>query len=247
MSALQILYQDDDIVVVNKPAKMLVHRSWLDRHECNFVMTTLRDMLQRQVYTVHRLDRPTSGALLFALSSHAARVLSMQFTAQAVHKSYIAIVRGYLADSGRIEYALKHKLDKIADKYTSPNKAPESAITDYACLATTEMPFVSTTRYATSRYSLMHLVPVTGRKHQLRRHMTHLFHPIVGDTTHGDTAQNYAVATHTGVSRLLLHAYALTFNNMHGQPVRVTAPLDADFRRVMVDFGWGEVNLDGVI
>ncbi|WFF39237.1 tRNA pseudouridine(65) synthase TruC [Moraxella nasibovis] len=235
---LEILYQDDDLVVVNKPAKMLVHRSWLDKHETVFVMTTLRDMLGTYVYPVHRLDRPTSGVLLFAKSSEAARILSLQFEQHTVEKSYLAVVRGHLLGCGRVDYPLKVKLDKIADKFANTDKAPETAITDYENLATCELPIVSTPRYATSRYSLMKLTPITGRKHQLRRHMTHLFHPIVGDTTHGDTAQNRTVADFTGVSRLLLHAHSLAFDDLSGERISVVAPLDVDFQKVMSDFGW---------
>lgn len=235
---LNILYQDDDLVVVNKPAGMLVHRSWLDKHETVFVMTTLRDILGQHVFPVHRLDRPTSGVLLFAKSSVVARALSVQFEHRMVDKSYLAVVRGYLLDSGRIDYPLKVKLDKIADKFAKTDKKPEPAITNYENLAICEMPFVSVDRYATSRYSLMKLVPSTGRKHQLRRHMTHLFHPIVGDTTHGDTAQNRAVAEFTGVSRLLLHAHTLAFDDMNGKRITVLAPLDDGFCRAMMYFGW---------
>ncbi len=237
---LQILYQDDDLVVVNKPAGMLVHRSWLDKHERVFVMTMLRDMIGQHVFPVHRLDRPTSGVLLFAKSSHVARSLSVQFENHLVEKSYLVVVRGYLLGSDRIDYPLKVKLDKIANKFSKADKLPEPAITDYESLATSEMDFVSTPRYATSRYSLVRLVPITGRKHQLRRHMTHLFHPIVGDTTHGDTAQNKAVQNFTGVSRLMLHAHRLGFEDMMGQRIQVVAPIDDEFKRMMHDFGWAE-------
>ncbi|WP_066800658.1 tRNA pseudouridine(65) synthase TruC [Moraxella oblonga] len=240
---IEILYQDDDLVVVNKPAGILVHRSWLDKHETVFVMTVLRDMLGRHVYPVHRLDRPTSGVLLFALSSEVARILSLQFEHHTVEKSYLALVRGYLLGSGRIDYPLKVKLDKIADKFASLDKAPEMAMTDYQNLATCEMPFISTPRYATSRYSLVQLTPITGRKHQLRRHMTHLFHPIIGDTTYGDTAQNRAVYEFTGVSRLLLHAHTLLFDDVNGRRVQVVAPLDEDFKKIMTQFGLTDISL----
>lgn len=235
---LDILYQDDDLVVVNKPAKMLVHRSWLDKHETVFVMTTLRDMLGIHVYPVHRLDRPTSGVLLFAKSSEAARILSVQFENHTVDKSYLAVVRGHLLGCGRVDYPLKVRLDKIADKFAKADKEPESAITDYENLAVAELPIVSTPRYATSRYSLMKLTPITGRKHQLRRHMTHLFHPIVGDTTHGDTAQNKAIERFCGVSRLLLHAHRLSFDDVKGERITVTAPFDDEFGRVVELMGW---------
>ena len=172
-----------------------------------------------------------------ALSSEVARILSLQFEQHTVEKSYLAVVRGYLMGAGRIDYPLKVKLDKIADKFANTDKAPESAITDYQNLATCELPIVSTPRYATSRYSLLSLTPITGRKHQLRRHMTHLFHPIVGDTTHGDTAQNRAVAEFTGVSRWLLHAHCLVFDDMSGRRVKVVAPLDKGFQMVLIKFG----------
>lgn len=240
---IEILYQDDDLVAVNKPAGMLVHRSWLDKYETVFVMTVLRDMLGQHVYPIHRLDRPTSGVLLFALSSEFARILSLQFENHTVEKSYLALVRGYLMGSGRIDYPLKVKLDKIADKFANPNKTPETAITDYQNLATCEMPFISTPRYATSRYSLVKLIPITGRKHQLRRHMTHMFHPIVGDTTYGDTTQNRAVTKFTGVSRLLLHAHTLSFDDVNGRRVQVVAPLDGDFKSVMTCFGLADISL----
>lgn len=235
---LQIIYQDDDCVAVNKPAKMLVHRSWLDKHETTFVMQTLRDQLGQYVYPVHRLDRPTSGVLLFALNVDTARHLSLQFEHHQVKKVYWAVVRGYLMGEGCVDYPLKVRLDKIADKLSDTDKPDEAAMTNYRCLGITEQPFVSAGRYLTSRYSLMELRPITGRKHQLRRHMTHLFHPIVGDTTYGDTAQNRAVAHHTGVSRLLLHAQSLSFIHKSNQVVTITADLDDEFKQVMMQFGW---------
>lgn len=236
---LEILYQDQDCVAINKPAGMLVHRSWLDSHETEFVMQTLRDQLGRYVYPIHRLDRPTSGVLLFALASDSARQLSQQFAAQTIHKTYWAIVRGHLHGSGRIDYPLKEALDKIADKFTNPDKPPQEAITDWRCLAQTEQAFSSTPRYPSSRYSWLELTPHTGRKHQLRRHMKHVFHPIVGDTTYGDNAQNRAVANHTGCSRLLLHARALTFQCLkNGSNITAIAPIDDAWQRVLDGFDW---------
>ncbi len=240
MTTLPILYQDEHIVIINKPAGMLVHRSWLDKHETVFVMQTLRDQIGQLVYPVHRLDRPTSGVLLFALNSDIARTLSMQFERHEVTKTYLAVVRGAMTAGGRIDYPLKVRLDKIADKFADTDKPPEPAITDYQVLATTEQPFVSCTRFATSRYSLVELTPITGRKHQLRRHMKHIFHPIVGDTTYGDKVQNRAIIAHVGVKRLLLHAYRLAFTHpVTGRPMSVTAPVDDAFGRVMDAFGWG--------
>lgn len=236
---LDILYRDTLCIAVNKPAGMLVHRSWLDRHETRFVMQTLRDQTGRHVYPVHRLDRPTSGVLLFAFDSESAHLLSRQFEQQTVQKTYWAVVRGHLNGSGRIDYPLKEEADKIADPFADPDKPAQHAVTDYRCLAQTEQPFQSAARYPTSRYSWVELTPHTGRKHQLRRHLKHIFHPIVGDTTHGDNAQNRAVAAHTGSTRLMLHARTLAFNKPDGSGrITVCADVDGQWQQLARAFDW---------
>ena len=235
---LEILYQDDVLVAVNKPAGMLVHRSWLDRHETQFVMQTLRDQIGQLVYPIHRLDRPTSGVLLFALNSEIANLLCLQFEQKQTEKQYLAVVRGYVTGHGEIDYPLKIQLDKIADKFSQQDKAPQSAVTFYEGLQTVEMPY-GVGRYATSRYSLVRLVPKMGRKHQLRRHMKHIFHPILGDTQYGDLHQNRALTEHTGCSRLMLHAEKLTFVHPLTQlPITIQAGLDAQWRNLMQTFQW---------
>lgn len=235
---LEILYQDEVLVAVNKPAGMLVHRSWLDRHETQFVMQTLRDQIGQLVYPIHRLDRPTSGVLLFALNSEIANLLCLQFEQKQIEKQYLAVVRGYVTGHGEIDYPLKVQLDKIADKFSQPDKAPQSAVTFYEGLQTVEMPY-GVGRYATSRYSLVRLIPQTGRKHQLRRHMKHIFHPILGDTQYGDLHQNRALMEHTGCARLLLHAEKLTFvHPLTQRPMTIQAGLDAQWQNLMQTFQW---------
>ena len=235
---LEILYQDDVLVAINKPAGMLVHRSWLDRHETQFVMQTLRDQIGQLVYPIHRLDRPTSGVLLFALNSEIANLLCLQFEQKQIEKQYLAVVRGYVTGHGEIDYPLKVQLDKIADKFSQPDKAPQSAVTFYEGLQTVEMPY-GVGRYATSRYSLVRLIPQTGRKHQLRRHMKHIFHPILGDTQYGDLHQNRALMEHTGCARLLLHAEKLTFvHPLTQRPMTIQAGLDAQWQNLMQTFQW---------
>ena len=235
---LEILYQDEVLVAVNKPAGMLVHRSWLDRHETQFVMQTLRDQIGQLVYPIHRLDRPTSGVLLFALNSEIAHKLCQQFEQKQIEKQYLAVVRGYVTGHGEIDYPLKVQLDKIADKFSQPDKAPQSAVTFYEGLQTVEMPY-GVGRYATSRYSLVRLIPQTGRKHQLRRHMKHIFHPILGDTQYGDLHQNRALMEHTGCARLLLHAEKLIFvHPLTQRPMTIQAGLDAQWQNLMQTFQW---------
>lgn len=231
--ALEILYQDDLLVAVNKPAGMLVHRSWLDRYETRFVMQTLRDQIGQLVYPIHRLDRPTSGVLLFALDSETANYLCLQFEQKIVEKHYLAVVRGYVNGSGQIDYPLKPKLDKIADKFSETEKEAQTAITDYQSLATVELDYPAG-RYATARYSLLKLTPQTGRKHQLRRHLKHIFHPILGDTQYGDLVQNRSLKQHTGIGRLLLHAQSLKFQHPKtGDFCQITAGLDQQWQQAI--------------
>ncbi|OOR95173.1 tRNA pseudouridine(65) synthase TruC [Canicola haemoglobinophilus] len=234
---LDILYQDEFLVAVNKPAGMLVHRSWLDSHETQFVMQTLRDQIGQHVFPIHRLDRPTSGVLLFALNAEIANLLCLQFEQKKVEKSYLAVVRGYLTDAQTIDYPLKVQLDKIADKF-SQEKEPQQAITDYRGLKIAEMPY-GVGRYTTSRYSLVRLIPHTGRKHQLRRHLKHIFHPILGDTQYGDLHQNRALSQNVGVNRLMLHAEKLCFQHpVTNERVEIVADLDEQWKLLFKTFNW---------
>lgn len=151
---LEILYQDEWLVAVNKPSGWLVHRSWLDRDEKVVVMQTVRDQIGQHVFTAHRLDRPTSGVLLMGLSSEAGRLLSQQFEHHQIQKRYHAIVRGWLMDDAVLDYPLVEELDKIADKFARDDKGPQPAVTHYRGPATVEMP-VATGRYPTTRYGLV--------------------------------------------------------------------------------------------
>lgn len=235
---LEILYQDKWLVAVNKPAGMLVHRSWLDPHETQFVMQRLRDQIGQHVFPIHRLDRPTSGVLLFALSSEIANLMCLQFEQKKVKKFYLAVLRGYLEGANRIDYPLKIQLDKIADKFAKEDNIAQEAVTDYECLKIIEMPYPAG-RYKTSRYSLVRLIPHTGRKHQLRRHCKHIFHPILGDTQYGDLHQNRALTENTGCKRLLLHAETLCFIHPISQAtITIHAPLDEQWQDLMTKFGW---------
>ncbi|EMH4163668.1 tRNA pseudouridine(65) synthase TruC [Pluralibacter gergoviae] len=235
---LEILYQDEWLVAVNKPSGWLVHRSWLDRDEKVVVMQTVRDQIGQHVFTAHRLDRPTSGVLLMGLSSEAGRRLSLQFEQHQIQKRYHAIVRGWLMDEATLDYPLVEELDKIADKFARENKDPQPAVTHYRGLASVEMP-VATGRYPTTRYGLVELEPKTGRKHQLRRHLSHLRHPIIGDSKHGDLRQNRSAAEHFGCDRLMLHASELTLvHPFTGEPLIIRAGLDPVWMQALSHFGW---------
>jgi tRNA pseudouridine65 synthase len=233
--ALQILFRDQWVVVVNKPEGMLVHRSWLDKDETRFLLQTLRDQIGQKVYPVHRLDRPTSGVILFALSSEIARQISE--TLPVWKKYYLALVRGYVLEPGTLDYPLKEQLDAIADACCRTDKAPQSAVTRYHPIAYTERPYPAG-RYATARFTLLACQPLTGRKHQIRRHLSHLRHPVIGDTTHGDGKQNQAFRLNEAIHRLMLHACQLEWvHPVSGERVVVRAPSEC-FDALYAQMGW---------
>ncbi|MDA9764665.1 MAG: tRNA pseudouridine(65) synthase TruC [Opitutales bacterium] len=224
---LKIVYRDETLVVINKPAGMLVHRTRLDYGETVFAVQRLRDQIGLKVHPVHRLDKPTSGLLLFALNVEALKDLQTQFTERKVEKMYWAVVRGYLSEDGTLDYPLKREVDPYSQSTTEVN---QNAITHHRCLAQTELP-TPVGRYPTTRYSFIELKPETGRKHQLRRHMAHLRHPIVGDTRHGDGVHNRFFRERWGIHRLLLHAQQLSFNHpTSGDRISLTAELDEAFQ-----------------
>jgi len=232
-----ILYRDADYVVVSKPAGLLVHRSGLASRETEFAVQLVRDSIGQRVFPVHRLDRPTSGALVFALSSAAARALSLEFTERRVDKEYLAIVRGWAPVERVIDYELREELDAYADGAEGFRLACE-AVTQIRRIADVELP-VAVDRYPTSRYSLVACRPVTGRKHQIRRHLRHLGHPIVGDITHGVGKHNRFFESEFGVRRLLLACTSIVFTHpATGQRVEVRAPLCPEFTHVLRELGW---------
>ncbi len=206
---MEILYHDEYLVAVNKPAGLLVHPSDIDRREKKSALQILRNKIGHYVYPIHRLDKPTSGVLLFGLSPTVAKDMSDLFLKHTIVKKYWAVVRGYTKDSDTIDYPLK----RIIDRYGKPiTKADEkqSAKTRYRRRATLEIP-IAVDKYPTSRYSLVELIPLTGRRHQLRRHMKHISHPIVGDTKYGKRTHNAFFKNTYHCSRLLLAAVSLTF------------------------------------
>jgi len=235
---LEIIYQDEYLVAVNKPAGMLVHRSWLDKHETQFVMQTLRDQIGQHVFPLHRLDRPTSGVLVFALSSEIASNVMPMFANHEMVKTYHAIVRGWIEEGDVLDYPLKEELDKIADKFAKQDKEAQSAVTEYQPLAKVEVPF-STGKFPTTRYCLVEMKPKTGRKHQLRRHMAHLRHPIVGDTTHGDGKHNRLYREEYDCHRLMLHASELRFVHPYTkQELVLKASFDESWQKLFAEFDW---------
>lgn len=240
----EVLYRDEHVVAINKPSGLLVHRSPIDRHETRFAVQLVRDQIGQYVYPVHRLDKPTSGVLLFGLSTDAARHLSEQFSTGRVHKRYLAVVRGHCPLAGRIDHPLTRELDPIADRprLNKPDSEllPQAAVTHFSRLAQVEIPF-AVERYPQTRYSLVMLRPETGRKHQLRRHLKHLGYPIIGDAKHGKGVHNRFFRSQYDCHRLLLACTALVFTHpVSGQGVALHAGLDSAFERVLAAFEWSD-------
>ncbi|MEM1128180.1 MAG: pseudouridine synthase [Bacteroidota bacterium] len=233
---LPILYQDDQYVAIHKPSGLLVHRTRLDRGARRFALQMVRNQVGRHVFPVHRLDKGTSGVLLFGLSSEAAHALAEAFAAHHIEKTYLAVVRGHPPEAGTIDHPLTPMKDRLAD--AQDDKPAQEAVTHFARLATTTLP-VALSRYPTSRYALVRLRPVTGRRHQLRRHLNYLSHPIIGDGKHGDYRHNRYFRDHLGCPRLLLAATRVRFTHpFTDAPVEVHAPLDASFTEVLPTLGW---------
>ena len=219
---LTILYQDAHFVAIDQPPGLLVHRSPISRERV-FALQTLRNQLGRHVYPVHRLDRATSGVLLFGLSAEAARRLVAEFERQAVDKEYLAVARGWVDAQGLIDHP-------VTDD--EGNGIAQPARTRYCRLARIELPF-AVDRYPTSRYSLVSVHPETGRRQQIRKHFKHISHHLIGDTTHGNGRHNRFFREQFGIRRLLLMAYRLSFRQpFSGEPVSISAAGDADWSHI---------------
>ena len=290
---LTILYQDEFLVAVNKPAGLFVHRSFMDKDEIYFALQLVRDQIGQYVYPVHRLDRPTSGVLIFALTKEVARKLSEDFANKSKQaeliseltdelipglssevlqpssidvgyeldndltgglgnelddkfgneltmvKTYYALVRGHISNaSGLIDHALKEKLDKIGDKHVSKDKPAQSAKSYYQVEQQASLP-IKVGKFDSVRYSLVQVRPITGRRHQIRRHLAHLRHPIIGDINYGDNKQNPFFIEHFNFKRLMLHAHSLAFKHPVTQNlIKIIAPFDEQWQQVFTELNW---------
>lgn len=225
---LEVLHVDDHIAVIDKPAGLMVHDSKLARGETDFVSDRLREQFGRQIFLIHRLDRATSGCLLLAFDRDAASVLGKTLMSREVEKDYLAVCRGWPEE----QFVVDHPLDGGPGK---PEKKP--AITRFTRLATGEWPLPSA-EFPTSRYALMRCQPETGRFRQIRRHLKHISHHLIGDSSHGDGRHNRNFRMR-GVHRMLLHARRLAFlHPFSGERIVVQAPLDAEWRKTFDLFGW---------
>lgn len=219
---LEIVYQDDFLVAINKPHGLLVHQSPIARDAEEFALQLLRDQLGQTVYPAHRLDRKTSGVLLFSLDKPTDKLMQQQFQNRQTDKKYLALLRGFSPLEMTIDYALKKE-----------DGTSQDAITHFKTLRQFELE-VPFGKHPTSRYSLVEANPETGRMHQLRRHFAHIFHPIVGDRPHGCNKQNKFWLENYQMNTMLLHASELIFKHPHtSQEVCIQASLSDEFQRVL--------------
>jgi tRNA pseudouridine65 synthase len=225
--AIATVFADDYLAVVDKPAGLMAHASAMARGEDDFLLDRLRLQFARPVHLVHRLDRATSGCLLVAFDREVAGALGRVFMSREVGKDYLAICRGWPEP----ELLLDYPLDGGPGK---PEKKP--AITRFRRLATAELA-MPCAQHPTSRYALLQCSPHTGRYRQIRRHLKHLSHHLVGDSSHGDGRHNRAFRM-AGVHRMLLHAERLAFAHPDdGRPLAVRAPLDDEYLRALAFLG----------
>jgi tRNA pseudouridine65 synthase len=212
--ALTLLHLDADLVAIDKPAGLLVHPTRLDAHEERSALKLLRDQLGEQLWPLHRLDKGTSGVLLFARRGEVAREWGLAFEQGWVGKRYVALVRGWPPEAGEIDHPLARD-----PELPSAGQVHLHAVTGYRRLATFDWPFRADARHASSRFALVEVEPLTGRRHQIRRHFKHIAHPLVGDATHGKGPVNRAVAAWLGRQRLWLHAERVEWGGL-----RIVAP-----------------------
>lgn len=241
--ALTLLYEDQHIVAVDKPPGLLVHRSNIDRHESRFLLQLLRDQIGTHIFPVHRLDKPTSGVIVFAKRPTVAASLQAQLAGEresgGAVKEYLLICRGYSPSAGIIDHPLK-PINDFKSKRGRPaiDKPAQSAVTAFKRLHTVELDVVID-KYPCSRYSLVKANLVTGRKHQIRRHFKHLSHPIIGCPKYGKSVHNHFFAEVLGASRLLLHASRLAFTHpVLQKTVEIRAPLSGAFALLLQRFSW---------
>ena len=219
---VEFIYQDEYFVAINKPNGLLVHRSNIASDASEFALQLVRDAMGQYVYPVHRLDRKTSGVLLFALSSDIARKLQETMERGAAQKRYLAIVRGFFPDEINLVHPLTNEKGKIQD-----------AETFFSCINRSELE-IAFGKHASSRYSIIEAFPKTGRMHQIRRHLDHLRHPIIGDRPWGCNKQNKLFLEKWNMNTMLLHAISMSIPHpINTQMIEINAEMPAEFKRML--------------
>lgn len=226
----QILFQDENFFAIDKPAGFFVHPPELSPYPVpkeKICLYHLRRWMKREVFPVHRLDAPTSGVLLFAMSRTAARELNYLFAERQMHKTYHAVVRGYTENTGQIDLPLEITEEKVlADSFTT-----------YRTLKRMEVPYPVGKKYPTARYSWVEVNPITGRWHQIRRHFDRIAHPLLGDIEHGDSHHNRFFRDHLEIKGLCLKATKIRMQHpWTGKSLEIEAAPCAKWSRIEEHF-----------
>ena len=200
VQTLEIIYRDDNFIAINKPHGLIVHPTPIARDATESALFMLKNQIGEYLYTAHRIDRKTSGVLVFTLTKESLKQIRDRFDHHLVHKRYVAIVRGHFPpDELVLDYPLINE-----------NGVEQEALTTFRLLGQSEIP-ISSGRYESSRYSIIECLPTTGRFHQIRKHLAHLRHPIIGDRPHGCNKQNRFFKAQWNMTNMLLHARQLSF------------------------------------
>ena len=227
---LEIIYQDDNYVAINKPHGLLVHRTKIAEEKTEFALQILRDQIGQRVYPVHRLDRKTAGVLIFGLNSEATKLLAKQFTERTTQKTYFAIVRGFSPEKGTINKPLKSEKGNLQESETH-----------FETIANFTLP-IPMGKYPTCRYSFVKIQPKTGRMHQIRRHFNHISHPIIGDYKHGDYRHNQLFIKEFGQNVMYLHASSLSFIHPFEQKeITLNTNFQSSFIKMITEFGFDKL------
>ncbi len=228
------LYEDESLGIVMKPPRLLVHRSEVSPREESYALQQARDLFGRRVYAVHRLDRGTSGVLVFAFDSATAAAMGEAWAAGAVRKRYALLSRGWIEAPLRIT----HPLTPVKDAYLRVQKTEaQAAETRVAPWGTADIP-VAFGSFPSIRVTLAGAEPLTGRRHQIRRHLKHAAHPILGDATYGKGPLNRTVAAWWETDRLMLHCARMAFPHpVTGETVDVAAAPEAEMAKALAALG----------
>lgn len=235
---IPVIYRDEHFIAVNKPAGLLIHPTMIDRHEKRNLVSILEEQCGRKVYVIHRLDKPTSGAVLLAFDSSSASKAVNAFSQKEVKKTYLAVVRGYPPVHDVIDSPVSDVQDKLLIKQGKGKNRLREAVTEYRRLQKTELP-VSISKYPSSRYSLLEVHPKTGRMHQIRKHLKKIRYPIIGDTKYGDHRHNRHFREHMACDRMLLAATELTFFHPNlERMIKIEAQIGGEFLSIIKQFEW---------
>jgi len=219
---LDILFQDEYLIAINKPCGLLVHRTSIAEENEVFALQLLRDQVGRKLFPVHRIDRPTSGVLVFAFSPEVARWLNDQLTNGESHKKYVALVRGWFPEEMICDRQVKNDRGNLQD-----------AVTRFVPAKQMELP-LATDRYPTARFSVVEAYPLTGRWHQIRQHLAQLRHYIINDRVHGDGKQNRIFTEQLYIREMFLHARSLRLQHpVLSSDLTIEAPFPAHWNNFL--------------